>query len=128
LEFRASFPGTSAGARAARHFVRDALRTSDLQFRYKVQLLVSELATNSALHTGDTFEVGIEFLESGGVRVAVTDDNPHVPQRRLAPLDATTGRGLNLVDALASVWGVDDHGRGKVVWFEVHPGVSPRAE
>ena len=107
--------------RAARHFVGDAL-TSEHQFRDTILLLTSEVATNAAIHTVGKFEVAVESLENGGVRVAVTDDSPQVPQPRLAPLDATSGRGLSVVDALASAWGVDDHGHGKVVWFEVRPG------
>jgi hypothetical protein len=37
----------------------------------------------------------------------------------MAPADATTGRGLALLDALASSWGADRHVEGKTVWFEV---------
>jgi anti-sigma regulatory factor (Ser/Thr protein kinase) len=127
LELSASFTGTPAGARAARHFVRDALSGFDDQFRDRVLLLTSEVATNAVIHTGAMFELRVDLLESGGARVSVTDVSPEIPQPRRAPVDATTGRGLNLVDALASDWGVDDHLQGKVVWFEVSP-VSSRAE
>jgi hypothetical protein len=40
---------------------------------------------------------------------------------RSVPLDATTGRGLLIVDSLASRWGVIEHDGGKSVWFEVEP-------
>jgi anti-sigma regulatory factor (Ser/Thr protein kinase) len=122
LAFSASFPGTPAGARAARHFVRDALSASDHQVRDTILLLTSELATNAVLHAGSKFEVAIESLENGSVRVAVTDDDPKVPQPGAAPPDGLTGRGLDVVDALASAWGVDSHRHRKVVWFEVRPG------
>jgi hypothetical protein len=127
LEFSASFTGSPAGARAARHFVRDALAGTDDSSLDTILLLTSEVATNAVLHTDGMFEVRVEVLDEGGVRVSVTDDSTDVPRPRVTPIDATTGRGLNLVDALASAWGVDDHRNGKVVWFEVGR-VSPRAE
>jgi anti-sigma regulatory factor (Ser/Thr protein kinase) len=127
LKFSASFPGTPEGARAARHFVRDALAASDHQLRDTILLLTSEVATNAVRHAGAKFHVGIESLETDGVRVEVTDDNSLAPQPQMAPVDATTGRGLDIVDALASAWGVDDRGNGKVVWFEVR-SVSPRSQ
>ncbi len=127
VEFSASFTGTPAGARAARHFVRDALTGSDDNFLDTILLLTSEVATNAVLHTGGRFEVRVEVLDAGDVRVSVRDDSSRVPQPRAAPVDATTGRGLKLVDSLASAWGVDDHPDGKIVWFEVGR-VSSRAE
>ena len=127
MEFSESFTGTPAGARAARHFVRDALTGSDDEFRDIVLLLTSEVATNAVLHTGDDFEVRVDLLDGGGIRVAVTDHSRQMPQPRRTPVDATTGRGLNLVDTLATAWGVDDQGHGKAVWFEVRP-VRLRAE
>ena len=84
-------------------------------------LLTSEVATNAVLHAGGDFEVHVELLENEGIRVSVRDRSPHLPQRRVTTLDATTGRGLHLVDSLATAWGVDDHANGKVVWFEVRP-------
>jgi anti-sigma regulatory factor (Ser/Thr protein kinase) len=123
LDVSASFPGTPGGAVAARHFVRDALTASDGELRDTVVLLTSEVVTNAALHTGADFEVEITTLDGGDVRVWVTDLSPEqLPQVRPAPVDATGGRGLHVVDALASAWGVDYQPHGKIVWFEVRPG------
>ena len=55
----------------------------------------------------------------------MTDGNIRLPQPSMAPADATTGRGLALVDALANAWGDGRHGRGKTVWFEVRPLSRP---
>ena len=57
--------------------------------------------------------------------MAVTDGNIRLPQPSMAPADATTGRGLALVDALANAWGDGRNGRGKTVWFEVRPLSRP---
>ena len=36
-----------------------------------------------------------------------------------APLDATSGRGLALVQSLADNWGIERTPVGKTVWFEI---------
>ncbi|MFF8606150.1 ATP-binding protein [Streptomyces sp. NPDC015346] len=38
--------------------------------------------------------------------------------------ESTNGRGLVLVQALADSWGVENHGVGKVVWFELNGGAA----
>ena len=86
-----------------------------------MRLLTSELATNALVHARTEFQVTVAHLHDDGRRIAVTDGNAHVPEPRMAPADATTGRGLALVDAMASAWGAHRHGRGKTVWFEVRP-------
>jgi hypothetical protein len=53
------------------------------------------------------------------LRVEVRDDDPSPPVRRPRDPLATTGRGLLLVNELASAWGSQPAGRGKVVWFEL---------
>ena len=110
--------------RAARHFVQDVLTGTDDCLRNTVLLLTSEVATNAMLHAGRKFDVSVEYIENGGVRVSVTDDSTQMPQPRVTPVDAITGRGLSLVEALASAWGGTGHRNGKVVWFEI--GVTRR--
>jgi len=54
------------------------------------------------------------------VRVEVVDISPVVPIRRSIDTDALSGRGIAIVDSLASQWGVADlSAQGKTVWFEV---------
>ncbi len=83
------------------------------------QLLVSEVVTNAIVHARS--DVGLTVSVSGGeVRVEVSDHSPHVPAPRAHDHSAITGRGLELVSALADSFGVrvvDD--TGKVVWFTV---------
>ena len=82
MELSASFTGTPAGARAARYFVRDALNAPDHEFLATVLLLTSEVATNAMRHSGGSFEVSLESIDGGGVRVSVSDDSTEVPQLR----------------------------------------------
>lgn len=84
-------------------------------------LLVSELAANVVLHAQGTCELRITY-DGARLRVGIWDESSQVPvRRRRSPL-AATGRGLVLVEALASNWGCDSSFQGgKVVWFELDP-------
>ena len=87
-------------------------------------LLTSEVVTNAVLHAGPhrpTDEVVLcVVLTDDRVRVEVTDQHPGTPRiNTSAGSDGLSGRGILLLDILASAWGVVPSGRGKVVWFEV---------
>lgn len=91
-------------------------------------LVVSELVTNALLHAGGC--TGIAVIEiTGGVRVEVRDGSHLPPMFGRPSEDTLTGRGLRLVAAVASRWGADDNGEGKVVWAELTPegGHTPGA-
>lgn len=81
-----------------------------------VNLAVTELVTNAVLHARTTMRLTLT-LADGRLRVDVQDYSPALPVRSDPGLDATGGRGLLLVEALAEAWGVDLRGPGKVVWF-----------
>lgn len=82
-------------------------------------LLVSELVTNVVVHGGPQARVSVT-TDDGGVRVDVSDDGRAIP--RMPPHDplAERGRGLQLLDACATCWGVHEDQPGKTVWFELH--------
>lgn len=82
-------------------------------------LLTSELATNAVIHAAQEFEV--EVANTGhGIHVAVTDPSGALAAMLPASAVDEHGRGLRVVDAVASSWGVDRiDGSGKAVWFEL---------
>jgi anti-sigma regulatory factor (Ser/Thr protein kinase) len=84
------------------------------------QLLVSELVGNCVRHAGGMITVVVE-CDSASIAVAVADESPDPPQPRAAPPDACGGRGLVLLDRLATAWGhrAGPDGIGKVVWFRL---------
>lgn len=90
-------------------------------------LLTSELVTNAVLHA--TAPIVVRVAASRGVRarVDVYDPNRQRPQRRRHDTEAVSGRGLELVETLASNFGVTPiPGAGKSVWFTVEDSpVSP---
>lgn len=111
-------PDPSSPARA-RAFVIDALRAADREDDADLAcLLVSETVTNAVLHAGTDVEVRCK-VEGVIVRVEARDGSPVMPSLRHYDDEAMTGRGLAMVDALASAWGVDSHPAGKTVWFEL---------
>ena len=112
------FP-TSVGA--ARRFVRDVLMSRSVPEDVvgTVELLTSEIVTNAILHGRAGPKLVVEVGE-GLVRVGVHDMSPEVPVRRLSRPDDVSGRGVVIVDELASAWGVEpERDGGKRVWFEV---------
>lgn len=83
-----------------------------------VELLTSEAVSNAVLHAAPPVHVMLRHGDPG-VRVEVVDSRPelHIPS---APHpDQTGGRGLWLIQMLATRWGHRGHGQGKVVWFDV---------
>lgn len=82
-------------------------------------LLTNELVTNAILHADSEIDVLVD-VTGDRVRVEVHDAARRAPVRRRGDPTSTAGRGLALVEALASDWGVDTvPGDGKFVWFEV---------
>lgn len=115
----------------ARSFTRDHLASCGVAEdpTDTAVLLVSEMVTNALVHAGGTalleLSVGVDR-----VRIAVTDEEPHEPSPGCPDQDSTHGRGVLLVEALASTWGVTPSGSGKTVWAELlleGPSSSPAA-
>jgi hypothetical protein len=58
-------------------------------------------------------------LEDDRIRLHVSDEAEGWPESRQASVYDTGGRGLPLVSALSSAWGVRLVPTGKVVWAEL---------
>jgi two-component sensor histidine kinase len=85
-----------------------------------VLLLVSEVVTNAVRHAATPFELTIS-IAGAEVMVAVVDhDQGHRPQVRNPQPHDTSGRGLRIVNELASDWGTEVVATdAKRVWFRV---------
>lgn len=114
------FPADQLSVRAARRFVVSALEDWDLLgIAHLALLLTSELATNALLHARTEFGITARYRQGRCLRVEVWDGNTRPPGPVMTPVDATTGRGMLVVHALAKAWGVENVADGKVVWFEL---------
>jgi len=107
---------TSASARA---LVSSFLVRNELQELIPTAaLLVSELVTNSVMHAGGRISVRACWSDPT-LRVEVRDTS-HTPAR-VRVQDDDSGRGLQIVDALAADWACEpSRNDGKVTWFELH--------
>jgi two-component sensor histidine kinase len=83
-----------------------------------IALLVTELVTNAVLHAQTPLHLTIETTTEH-VRLCVADSSLEIPEANPYEPDAVSGRGLSLVERLASAWGVDQTPSGKIVWCEI---------
>jgi anti-sigma regulatory factor (Ser/Thr protein kinase) len=122
IELSTTLAPEPSSAAEARRFVRSALADWGQSSLDEVAaLLVTELVTNAVLHTRSGPEVTAR-LAGQRLRVEVADDSPTPPVRHRYSPRAGTGRGMILVGELASAWGSEPAGAGKVVWFELETG------
>ena len=106
-----------AGARArlllSRWFGR-ILETDELD---RAKLIASELVNNAVIHGKGTIRLQTNF-DDDRLLIEVTDEGEgfeHVARK--VPFERLSGRGLSLVDAEASRWGV--HEGTTHVWAEI---------
>jgi anti-sigma regulatory factor (Ser/Thr protein kinase) len=119
-----TYPCDVLTPRQARRFVAQqfaAALGTDLgiaRVRDAAEIVTSELVTNTCKAESKRARLTVAFHRAK-VRLAVADDAPGEPRRRNpAPTDES-GRGLHIVTALASDWGVEQVRGGKQVWAEL---------
>ncbi|MCC3777054.1 ATP-binding protein [Streptomyces sp. UNOB3_S3] len=91
---------------------------------------VTELLTNVHQHAEPDKRCTVEIdLVPSRLTVSVRDHDPRLPAVGTADTASTHGRGLALVAALSSSWGVQQRqDGGKVVWFTLAvPAAAPAA-
>jgi anti-sigma regulatory factor (Ser/Thr protein kinase) len=113
----ATFPCQTASAGAARRFVRSVCEgLVDEDVVEVAILLTSELVANSVIHGRSAVTVVVSTPDED-LRVAVTDDSDQWPTLDAVGPFREGGRGMALVDAISTAWGVAPRGTGKTVWF-----------
>ncbi|MFD0318737.1 ATP-binding protein [Streptomyces flavalbus] len=122
-------PGIPESAGLARRQLR-ALLTAwhvDEESRDNAVLVVAELVGNAVTHSASERIMYRAHLTATGVlRIEVEDQNRGGgdPRPRHSGPDDQSGRGLFLVEALSTAWGVTGpaHRPGRTVWAELPPG------
>ncbi|MFC4042257.1 SpoIIE family protein phosphatase [Dactylosporangium siamense] len=122
---RIRLPADHSSPGLAREAIRTIVHERDLDgILDEALLLVTELTTNSVVHARTEVDVEITAAD-GSLTVTVLDflpgtvvPNIPVPGATTADLDER-GRGLLLVDQLASSWGTLHFSGGKGVWFRL---------
>ena len=107
----------------ARRFVRSAL--SQWQRPDAIEsatLAASELVTNVVLHSRrPSVDITLAAaLSQSGVQLVVADEaTTHLPTRRRPTSTSRSGRGLRIVDAVTTHWGITVTPTQKRVWCEI---------
>ncbi|RKN09622.1 ATP-binding protein [Streptomyces radicis] len=121
---QARYPRHRASVKVARSLARQVATEWGLDgLMHDLTTIVSELVTNAIVHgkTAQGREVVLTFdLSPLRLRVEVRDSSDGYPTRPAggASDDSETGRGLDVVEALTSKWGVTERVIGKIVWAE----------
>jgi serine/threonine-protein kinase RsbW len=121
LPIRRTFRGEQGQVALARDFVKRAVGRCPMLD--EAVLLTSELCTNALLHTasgqGGSFDVTV-CRGRDSVRVEVRDDgSENIPAVRGIDEFSEQGRGLALVDLIATRWGQNGDELGRSVFFEL---------
>ncbi|MFE3457736.1 ATP-binding protein [Nocardiopsis aegyptia] len=125
--FLGLFPSRPASVREARDWLRQrlGLARTPAPPTHDALLILSEITTNALLHAperehGRAFVVSV-FTYRNSLRISVrtTRARSGIPCLEVVCADpeAEHGRGLFLVDALASSWGVERTHSGPAVYF-----------
>jgi anti-sigma regulatory factor (Ser/Thr protein kinase) len=110
----------------ARRWFRACLRELPGDDAEAAEAVFAEIASNAVQHGRGRVTVTVLMLGST-VHCAVRDAGWRMPQIRPPwRADAEHGRGMMIVSALASDWGIHRHLLGKTVWFDVRVPVAPR--
>lgn len=126
-EFTQRFSATRRGARLARHLALHQLDAWGIPYGSDLSdstaVIVAELAANAVTHgrvLGRDFELRLAFAPTA-LRIEVSDARGESEPLLGPPAtdEFETGRGLLLVDALATKWGTVARVVGKTVWAEL---------
>lgn len=141
------FPRHSVSVRDVREWLRRRmnLRSGSAQIPVPVAedalLITSEITTNALLHTPNPGQRGAfvvsAFFYTNCLRISIRNNTasqvpvPHLQELPPTP-DAEHGRGLAIVNALATTWGTEPARQGPAVyftldWSPVTPNLSTKA-
>ena len=121
-------PPLTSSVPEARRFVTRQLEQWGLDALVDtVALLTSEIVSNAVLHARSEIVVTATDLGDGAVQVDVADLSSVSPVQRRHSDEATTGRGIQLLDQLARSWEVLPTDGGKTVRFTVDSSSDPWA-
>lgn len=113
---RFELPDSSAASRIARSRVRDVLGSSERMD--DAVLAASELAANAVQHGGGPVDLQVH-RSNDAIAIELTDRNAeHSPEVKRSSGFSISGRGMSIIDTLASHWGVTLRTDTKSVWCE----------
>lgn len=115
IEAEATFAPLVEEVARARHFIGGSVPPA---LRSSVELVVSELVTNAVRHARTPLTVRL-IRSSPALRIEIEDSSAILPAVLDLTDDGEGGRGLQIVEALTTAWGVEASETGKRIWFEI---------
>jgi len=129
---RTLLPASTRAPRQARQTIRAVLQSWGLAtLASDAELIASELVANAAEHAPGT-PIGLTIRQhhepagQHGIRCEITDTSPSPPQPRTPEPDSERGRGLQIVQALATASGITTTPPGKTAWFTLLQPPQPQ--
>jgi len=119
-EATVDLPRSLGSVAQARRFVEDNVREWQVEpLLDDALLVVSELVTNAVTHADSSCRIRLS-LTPARLRIDVLDNGVGTPEPMPYSQTEEHGRGLYMVDAVTSAWGLEDiPGEGKLVWAEL---------
>ncbi|MFK4692723.1 ATP-binding protein [Streptomyces pristinaespiralis] len=125
--------GLDAPQRAARTVLADVLDGKAEDQLFDAMLVASELIANALQHTSGALLIRVEAYEFGAA-LGVADRGADITAVPVRPSNssvdegtvAASGRGLFIVDSLASAWSVEETENGKIVIAVLALATGPR--
>ena len=115
-----TYPPAPESVTASRHqlvrFLTGA--TASPEIIATAALLTSELVTNAVLHARTALTLAAE-IDTDRLHVEVGDGSAEPPRLGHPDCRALGGRGLHMIEQLASRWDTNQVAGGKTVWFEI---------
>ncbi len=113
-------PNAATACADGRSFVAEHLSRWQVpaQVSDEATLLTSELIANAVRHAPPPLCLEIA-VDATKIRIEVHDSDPMPPVLTRPDFTSRGGRGVWLVDTIASRWGYRPEPPGKVVWFEM---------
>ncbi len=117
---RVVLPSDPDSAGEARRFVGAACLRSGVSetMTATAVLLISEAVTNAVAQRCGDIALSVR-ASATAVRLEVSDNCGDYPALRTTDALGEDGRGMAIIDALATSWGVEARPIGKVVWMEL---------
>ena len=106
-----------------RSWLRD-VAIHDQEYQAEVSIVVAELVANAMTHGDPPIQLHLWQLDHS-IRVGIADGSSVVPKLRVVGVESSSGRGLRIVDDVASAWGTELTDRGKLVWADIPGARAP---
>ena len=122
MDVRTTLRPDAGSAAAARRFVADVLSQRGFS-RAGIEdavLMTSEAFTDLVVHAASQVSL-LVVADAGLARVEVHDAEPVSPAPHPPPDESVgpPGLGLQVINAVAEAWGVQEASGGRRIWFEV---------